>query len=259
MAKLSKKPVDLDLDSVSALEGVIVPNFDEIFESVRITSAQLGGFAKAAANLANSYSSFAIGLQGAMQEFAKSQQRIAEAMAELSSHAALNQLEIIIRTFHVPDFPIPNFPVPKLQPIQIYVQPAPAYVPPKALPAPKRKHNLELTAINIEENGFVINDEYIHGMTRDSKPGRLFELFIQKDVAGEITDKLINEVLDIEVGDYRAMGFVLRDLKDILAGNKLKLNLERYRAIGKYRLKAITQYIRKPRKKKKIAKTMQLN
>ena len=257
MARLSKKPM-----SLTALERVVVPNLDGFFESVRITSAQLSGITEAAANLARAYDSFAIPLQGVIREFAKSQQRIAEAIVKLSTNAALfDQIDIVIRSFPIPEFPTFNFPIPEiqLQPIQIFIQPAPSYIPPKALPAPKRKQTLQLTAINIKEDGFTINGEYIRGMTTNSKPGRLLELFIRKDLAGSVSDSLIYETMDIEVKDYRAIGFVLRDLKDILMGNKLELIMDRYRGIKQYKATGVTKRIRKSKKNKKQTKTSKSN
>jgi len=259
MAELSKKP--MSLDRIPAIEGIVLPNFDEAFECIRITNKQLFEFADTTRSLAKAYSNIAIQLQGAMRELAKSQQHIAEMLSDLCRKVASEQIDIIIRSIRIPDlsgliFPAQNI---QLQPAQIFVQPTPSYIPPKALPVPKRKQKLQLTAVNIEGNGFVINGEYIHGMTRDSKPGRLFELMIHKDMNGVISDDLIGEVLDIEAVDYRAWGFTLRDLKKILLGNKLTIDLKRYHAIGKYKVKAITKYIRKPRKKRKIAKTIKSN
>ncbi len=264
MAKRSKskklvKSVDLDLDDASALEGVIVPNLSKVFESVLITNAQLSNFADTVAGLASAYGSFAIGLQGAMQEFAKSQQRIAEAIAAISRNAALNQMEIVIRSFRIPEFPTLNFPVPKLQPVQVFVQPAPAYIPPKALPLPRRKQKLPLTTVAMKEDGFVHNGEYIRGVTKGSQVGMLFELFIDQKLAGVIPDSLIYEMLHINSGDYRARDYVIRDLKDILMGNKLELIMDRYRGLKQYTILGITKRIRKSKKKKKLANPSKSN
>ncbi|MDP2585464.1 MAG: hypothetical protein Q8P29_01135 [Candidatus Levybacteria bacterium] len=258
MAELSKKPMSL---KTPAIEGIVLPNFDKAFECIRITNKQLFEFADTTRSLAKAYSNIAVQLQGTMRELAKSQQHIAEMLSDLCRKVASEQIDLIIRSIRIPDlsqliFPVQNI---QLQPAQIFIQPTSSYIPPKALPIPRRKQNLQLTAVNIEGSGFVINGEYIRGMTRDSKPGKLFELMIHKDMNGVISDDLISEVVDINAGDYRAWGFVLRDLKEILLGNKLTIDLKRYRAIGKYRVKAITQYIRKPRKNKKIAKTMESN
>ena len=129
----------------------------------------------------------------------------------------------------------------------------------KLLPKPRRKEYLSLVAVEIENNGFKIDDEYIRGMTRNSKPGKLFELMINPDQAGKLPDKITFRTLGISQGDYRALGFVLRDLKEILESNKLELDMERSRAISRYIVNGIIKRIRNRKKFKRLANTNQIN
>jgi len=98
-------------------------------------------------------------------------------------------------------------------------------------------------------------------MTRKSEVGQLFELMIRSDLKGKIPDELIDQIKSSNSDElaYRARSYVIRDLKVILAGNKLKLDMERYRALEKYHFKGLTKYIRKPRRTKKIVMKSKTN
>jgi hypothetical protein len=257
MPKLSKQPLSLaEIPSIDLLP--VINMRQQLYEYLVIPSESIQSFTKAVLEVSNVYAQFAKQAHNAVQELFQQQQRFAEALYELlNGMSMVTKMNIVIRTPIMQDISrLSSFPMELLQPTQIFVQPNQRYVPEKvkALPSPKRKQDVSLAMIQVEGNGFTLDGEYIRGMTRKSKTGRLFELMIRRDLAGMIDDESIEKITNIASGDYRARGFVLRDLKDILAGNKIELNMERYVGIGKYKINNLIKRIRKSKNKKRLLK-----
>lgn len=252
-------------DSIGAIvkkaeEGIVLTKKEqEAYQFIVITSKQMQVAADTVRELARSYEEAAKSVTGMIHEIIKQQQRFAKQLQELfESVAVFRQINVLIQ--------IPRLIVPPIvfqpQLVRIFVQPNEPYVVSKPLSSPKRKYNLPLTSVKIENNGFIVDGEYIRGMTRKSKPGKVFELMIRADLKGVVPDNLIDQVIGTGYlqSDYEARDLVIRDLKKILLfGNKIKLNLTRYSGIGKYKVAPLTHYIRKPKKVKRIDKTRKTN
>lgn len=223
------------------------------FKYVVIPTEQLVFTAELFDNLAKSYSAVVDQLQEMNRKILESKINFAKKLSEtLIKISTFDNVNVLIEVAKQQS---------SLQTTRIFVQPNKPYEPPKSLPSPKSKYNLPLTSVKIEGKGFTAEGEYIKGMTRKSEVGQLFELMIRSDLKGKIPDELIDEIkgsYSDEI-DYRARSYVMRDLKKILAGNKLKLDIERHRAIEKYYIKGLTKYIRKPRKVKKSVIKAKIN
>lgn len=262
MPELPSKPVSV-VSTVSILqEQLVIPKIVQLYEYIFIPNWQLNEINNGLLEITKVYNEFANQVTGVVKEFVEAQKRIVVGLNEIcGAVSVIDQVNITIRT-PVFEFPtISNILNSNLQlpPSQIFIQPDQPHYPIKTLPSKRRKATFPLTVIHTENNGFTINGEYIAGMTRGSKPGRLLELVISKDLEGVLPDNLIYHILKIDVGDYRTLSFVLRDLKKILAGNKLELNTKRYQAIAKYKVSGITKRIRNPKKVKKLITTRKIN
>lgn len=249
------------------LEGVVLPSIaplSEMLEQViQINSGQLLEAVNKLNELARVYGNFAIQTTGVLNTFVKQQEQIAETLAIFTKKLSLfDNIDLFIKSSLISDIVETNALATRPSPVvQVFIQPSNtlSIQLPKALPAPKRKQQLPLSTVTIQEDGFVHNGVYIKGMTKGSQVGMLFELFIDQNLAGIIPDELIDKVLHISPGDYQARDYVLRDLKEVLQGNKLELNLERYRGLKQYKLFGITKRIRKSKKQKKLNKTNKSN
>ncbi len=228
-------------------EGEIVKLVEPMFDYFVVSSKQLQRLTEAALEAANFYNRMSESLFGPMQAMFKMQEQIASQIANLSKMVA-NVFERINFVFPVPRL---DMIIPELTPIPIYIQPDEPYNPPKKLPSGDRKKKLPISAIEIVGNGFTVEGEYIKGMTLRSKPGRLLNLMIRRDLQGRISDNLIGQATGEEPADYRAWGIVMRDLKDILMGKKLRMDIERQEELKRYELKSLTKYARRPKKSKK--------
>lgn len=232
-------------------EGKLVEVAGPLFDYFVITSKQIKQFNEAVLEAANVYKKVGENLTGIAKTFVQAQENLANQLYGISS-----LLENIGKISFV--IPVPKLYSQQNEPIPIYIQPDKPYVP-KLLPTPKRKQTFPLERVMIKEKGFVLNGEYISGMTINSQPGRLFELMIRSDLGGIIPDDLLGSVLRTKKGDYFAFSTVINDLKNILRKNHLKLDMVRNRAIKEYRVKAITKRIRNPKKKKKVKNMDRIN
>lgn len=146
------------------------------------------------------------------------------------------------------------------QETRVYIQPTTPYIPSLTFPLTRRKKQFPITAVEIVGKGFTLHGEYISGITTDSKQGKVFRVFIRRDLVGNVDDKLLYEAAGVPIGRYDLFGPVLQGLKErLLLGNKIEMNLERYRGIKRYRLKGITKRIRLPKRKKKTVLTTKIN
>lgn len=244
-------------------EGFILPKeIQSAYQFIIITQKQLVEMTDRLTETIGYYEEFGKTMAGFIKRVVESQQAVVKQLQELFKNLAV--FDGINTLIQIPLIELPtlndkdifdtadSFRI-QLQPIRIFVQPNEPYIPPKSLPSSKRKYELPLTSVKIVGNGFAVEGKYIRGMTRKSEVGRLFELIIRSDLKGKIPDELIDEIKSSDSDEfaYRVRSYVMRDLKDILAGNKLKLDMERYRALEEYRFKGLTKYIRKPRKAKK--------
>lgn len=218
---------------------------EPLYQSIVITNEDLKRFAEAAFQARRLYEEKAERIIGVTQEAFKAQARIANIFFEIGNRLAESPiLNLVIQISRSIDYQS-----------RILIQPVTQYSSEKILPAPARKQTFELTEVNIKESGFNINGQYdIVGMTNRSQPGKLFSLAIRNDTQGNLPDRLIYSILGIRQGDYPALGIVFRDLKKILAKNKLRLTMRRNRNTKQYRVDNITKYIRVPRNRKKANK-----
>lgn len=241
-----------------AEEGfVLTKKEQEAYQFITITGKQMQNMVAGLSEAIRSYAEFSQSLAGVIKETVEFQMKFAEQVKSiLESFSIFDQINVLIQ---IPKT-APTYES-QAEPVRIFVQPNEPYEPSKSLPSPKRKRDLPLTAVQIEGKGFTLDGEYIKGMTRYSNVGKALELAMRSDLKGMISDKLLDEALGIEPwqGNYEVRGYVFRDLQKILAGNKLKLNIKRYRAIQKYKIESITKYIRKPRMTKKLDKTTKVN
>jgi hypothetical protein len=248
-----------------AEEGfVLTKKEQEAYQFITITGKQMQNMVAGLSEAIRSYEEIGKSVAGVIKEAVNMQKIFAEQLQGLfKSLAVFNEINALIQIPFI-DFNLRNttnsFQT-QLQPVRIFVQPNEPYEPPKSLPPPKRKYDLPLTAVQIEGKGFTLEGEYVKGMTRKSEVGQLFELMIRSDLKGKIPDELIDQIKSSNSDElaYRARSYVIRDLKVILAGNKLKLDMERYRALEKYHFKGLTKYIRKPRRTKKIVMKSKTN
>lgn len=245
MSELLKKKREL----TKVEEGILIKQAKPIFDYFVVSSNQLQKLGEAAAEAASLYNAVAKSVFGPLQTMFKVQEQIAKQISMLT--------KIYVGAFEKINF---IFPIPTLDPnifpkdvsLPVYVQPDKPYIPIKQIQLGKKKEQLPISAIEIESNGFVLQGEYIRGLTLKSQTGRLLELMVRKDIHGTISDDMIGEATDKKPNDYQAWGNVFRDLKDILLDkNKLKLDVERYPALKKYQVLGLTKYLRKPRKNKK--------
>lgn len=227
-----------------------------LFEYYAVTSKQLGQFADAALKVTNVYSQLAEGLIGPARVMIEAQKRMADYVYHIAKIlTTFNQINFVIPIPRQDYYDLPNPPA-----LPIYIQPDNPYMPIKAIPSGKKKQELPLTAIKIEGKGFMVEGEYIKGITLSSKTGKLLQLMLREDLQGVIPYKLIGEAVGMEPDDYRAWGFVMRDLKQILIEKKkLKLDMERYKGIEQYKINSLTKYLRRPRKSKKSNNTDRTN
>lgn len=250
---MPKLPPKRELTKIEEAQLIVATK--PLFEYYAVTSKQLGQFADAALKATNVYSQLAESLIGPARAMIEAQKRMADYVYHIAK---------ILTTFNQINFVIPiprqDYDFPKPPALPIYIQPDSPYTPIKEISSGKKKQQLPLTAIKIEGKGFMVEGEYIKGITLSSKTGKLLQLMLREDLQGIIPYKLIGEAVGMEPDDYRAWGFVMRDLKQILIGKKkLKLNMERYKGIEQYRINSLTKYLRRPGKSKKINNTIKNN
>lgn len=230
--------------------GTVIRPVD-MYESLVITSEQIAQFQESLAMAMQAYEQFAERISGVIKMVVEQQLAIANVLMRVSeSLSVFKQINVVMTNLSADTL--------VLSP-HIFVQPNQPYSEPKALPLPQRKKHLSLAAVKVEGHGFALEGQYIKGMTVQSQTGRLFQLMLRQDLAGKIPDVLIGSALRVDATDYQAWGFVLRDLKEILAGNKLKLTINRYRANSAYNVTSLTKYIRTPKKKKRTVRTAKSN
>lgn len=248
-----------------AEEGIVLTKKDqERYQYIAISQNQIRQVIDSLSEVISAYQQSAEAITGAMKSMIDVQERMAKQMQDVfkgiehfQKVSALIQIPKIEDL--IPDLTnlidIISLKQPFEEPVRIFVQPEEPFEKPKALPVPKRKYNLPLTSVQIVADGFMIEGEYIKGMTRKSHAGQLFELFIRSDIKGKVTDKQLDNILGVDSNDldYRARSYMIRDLKDALAGNKVKIDIKRYRGIKMYANKGLTRLIRKPKKVKKLA------
>ncbi|MFZ2026341.1 MAG: hypothetical protein WAV30_03590 [Microgenomates group bacterium] len=251
-------------------EGIILSKKDQSeYEFITISQSQIRSTVEALTEVIQTYKEYSETVTGVIREVVEMQQTFAEQLRGLfRGIEAIREMSILIQIpikQTISDFrgllDLTGYNYAPQDQVRIFVQPNTPFKPQEILPSPKRKFNILLTSVQIIGNGFMAEGEYIRGITRKSEKGRLFELMIRSDLRGIIPDDLFNSIMKgspLEV-DERARSFVLRDLKIALAGNKLKLNLTRYRGIQAYHVKSVTKYIRKPRKVKKLVATSRMN
>ncbi|MFZ2206749.1 MAG: hypothetical protein WA061_01215 [Microgenomates group bacterium] len=251
-------------------EGIILSKKDQSeYEFITISHSQIRSTVEALTEVIQTYKEYSETVSGVIREVVEIQKTFAEQLRGLfRGIEAIREMSILIQIpvkQTISDFrgllDLTGYNYLPQEQVHIFVQPNTSFEHQKILPSPKRKIDLSLTSVQIIGNGFIIEGEYIHGITRKSEKGRLFELMVRSDIRGIIPDDLFNSIMNgspLEV-DERARSFVLRDLKIALAGNKLKLNLTRYRGIQAYHVKSVTKYIRKPRKVKKLVAASSMN
>lgn len=241
MPKLPKKKLSL-INRAPVQVGTVI-NPVEIYETLVINTEQLKHLSDGLLAAIKFYEESAVRINKVFEGVIEGQLQIARTLQKVTDALSVfDQINVVITKLSINRFP------------QIFVQPNQQYQKLKILPQPQRKKQLSLAAVSIEGQGFVLEGQYIKGMTMESKAGKLFQLMLRQDLAGVIPDKLIGETLRADASDYQTWGFVLRDLKEILAGNKLTLDMERYRAISKYKVRSLTRRIRKQRKRKRTVK-----
>lgn len=251
-------------------EGIILSKKDQSeYEFITISQSQIRSTVEALTEVIQTYKEYSETVTGVIREVVEMQQTFAEQLRGLfRGIEAIREMSILIQIpikQSISDFrgllDLTGYNYAPQDQVRIFVQPNTPFKHQVILPSPKRKFDISLTSVQIIGNGFMAEGEYIRGITRKSEKGRLFELMIRSDLRGIIPDDLFNSIMNgspLEV-DERARSFVLRDLKDALAGNRLKLNLIRYRGTQAYHVKSVTKYIRKPRKVKKLAATSRMN
>lgn len=252
-------------------EGILLTKKDlQRYQYLTIDHSQVISAIRGLSEAINTYKAYSETISGVIRDIVEMQQTFAEQI-----RGVLQAVETFREITTFIQIPVINNPIPDFkgildltgytnisqEPVRVFVQPNTPFESQDSLSIPKRKMELSLTLVQIVGNGFLLKGEYIKGMTRKSEAGRLFELMIRSDLRGKISDDQFNSIMNsspLEV-EERARSFVLRDLKEILAGNKLKLNLTRYRGIQAYHIKSVTKYIRKPRKTKQLAATSKMN
>lgn len=252
-------------------EGILLTKKDQLrYQYITIDHSQVVSAIKGLSEAINTYKAYSETISGVIRDIVEMQQAFAEQIrGVLQAVETFREITTLIQV-PIPTNPIPDFrkildvtrrTYPPQEPVRVFVQPNTPFEPQKALLPINRKREFPLTAVQIIGNGFEIDGEYIKGITRSSEKGQLFELMIRSDLNGKIPDKLFARIMKNPSNEmeYRARSYVIRDLKDALAGNKLKLDIKRYRGIQQYRAKSITKYIRKPRKTKQLTTTSKLN
>ncbi len=103
----------------------------------------------------------------------------------------------------------------------------------------EQMNNTELDfGISISTEGrFYFNDQLIPTISTNSKHGRLFKLLLTND-DNYVSDNQIIE--ELEICDFRGVGFIRRDMKSSLRKFGFKVNLYRERKKG-YRLLDISR------------------
>lgn len=244
-------------DSIGAIakraeEGfVLTKKEQEAYQFMVITGEQIRTMTKRINEAIRAYAEFSLSLTGVVKEVIELQKGIAEQIRSvLDAFSKFSQINILVQIPRLTITTMDYFP----QPVRIFVQPNDSYQPEKVPLSPQRKYNLPLSSVQIEGKGFTLDGKYIKGMTRKSEVGQLFELMLRSDLKGKIPDELIDEIKSTDSDElaYRARSYIMRDLKEILAGNKLILDINRYRGIQQYHVKGLTKLIRKPKKVKKL-------
>lgn len=236
-------------------------NVADVFEYIVISNKQIQQAAEACAELVNTYSALIGEVQETMKRAIEVRMRLAEQLREMfKSFSAFNGINVLVQMPRVDRSTVDSADSEvKLQPTRIFVQPNEPHASLKKLPTPKRKQLFPIEIIQRKELGFTLQDEYIRGFTIKSMVGRVFDLFISPNLKGNIPDELLYKTTNIEYGDYRALGIVLRDMVDKLNENNLKLEKQRDRGIKRYIVEGITKYARKPKKSKKVDRTRKTN
>lgn len=243
-----------------AEQGIVLTKKEqEAYQFIVISSNQLKALTEGLGELVQSYTETAKSVTGAFKQMAEMQLQFAKSLKGL--FAGLEAVGKITALIQFPKFIIPTSKFdstksyPEMEkPLRIFIQPDKPYIAPKFFPTPKQKYKLPLTAIRAEGNGFIVEGMYIKNITRKSLIGQILELFIRADYNGYVSDKLIDDIIgrgSLKI-NYVARCNTLRDLKKVLAKNKLKLPLKRERGIGRYKAGPIIRYIRTPRKTKRI-------
>jgi len=248
-------------------EGIILTRQDqERYQYIAISQNQVRQVIDSLADVILAYQQRIEAVTDAMRAMIAAQERVAKQMQDMfKSIEHFRKVSALIQIPKIENL-VPNLTNlldiistrnPLEEPVRIFIQPDEPFEKPKALTAPHKKYNLPLTSVQIIADGFTIEGQYIKGMTRKSQAGRLFELFIRSDLKGKVSDQLLDEILGTEYSDfdYHARSYMIRDLKDALAGNKIKIDIKRYRGIKQYVYKGLTKLLRKPRKAKKHATT----
>ncbi|MFZ2206679.1 MAG: hypothetical protein WA061_05835 [Microgenomates group bacterium] len=251
-------------------EGIILSKKDQReYQFITISHSQIRSTIEGLTEVIQAYKEYSETVVGVIREVIEMQQTFAEQLRGLfRGIEAIREMTLLIQIpikQSIPDFrgllDLTGYNYIPQEKVRIFVQPNTPFEPQKSLSSSKRKFDLLLTSVQIIGNGFMVEGEYIKGMTRNSEVGRLFELMVRSDFRGVIPDDLFNSIMNgspLEV-EERARSFVLRDLKEILAGNKLKLNLTRYRGIQAYHVKSVTKYIRAPKKAKQLVAKTKIN
>ncbi len=243
-----------------AEQGIVLTKKErEAYQFIVITSKQLKAFTEGLAEMTRRYAEALQSVSGVVNQVMEAQLLITKNLEKLfDGLAAVQRITALVQ---IPRIIIPTSKLEYFgsyteieKPLRIFVQPDEPFKPPKSLSHPKRKYDLPLTAVQIKGEGFTLEGEYVKGMTRKSEVGQLFELMIRSDLKGKIPDELIDQIKSSDSDElaYRARSYVIRDLKEILAGNKLELDMARYRGIKQYHFKKLTKRIRKSQRTKKI-------
>lgn|GEM_PF-2592682 len=238
-------------------QAQVIQRYEGRYEQLIINPEQIQHIAETFATMAKTYGGFIQAAAEDAKRRVRAQQGIAQSLSTMCSTLSLTkEVSFMIQTPIVPEFPV-------LQPYkgslipdgEIIEFPALTPIPEKAvisLPLPKQKYLVPLSAVTIRNNGFMIEGKPIKGMTINSNHGKVFSLLVAPEASDMVPDNVIEKMLHIEPGDYQALCYVIRDLKRVLAGNKLELDMERFRSVKGYKTKALVQRIRKPKKLKKI-------
>lgn len=241
----------LSIDDLFGIEDTITQQVYGIYEYLSIPSKQLDTFVTYITNLAQGYEEHVNSSIGKpAQEFARIQQQIAETLVEIGKQVAeLGQTGIVIRSLR--EDTLQNRISPQPPTVDIFLQPERLVSIPKGKLSRKRKQIFPLSALSTSGKKFVLGEQVIKHFTIHSQRGEILDLLrltsapSQKDMAkaARVDD------------DYRALSFVLRDLKRVLEKNNLVLRVTYDEDSKTYKSEHITRYIRVPKRKKKTAKT----
>lgn len=252
-------------------EGILLTKKDLLrYQYLTIDHSQVVSAIRGLSEAINTYKAYSETISGVIRDIVEMQQVFAEQI-----RGVLRAVETFREITTLIQIPTVNNPVPDFkgildltgyshtpqEPVRIFVQPNTPFESQKALLPYNRKRELPLTAVQIIGDGFTLEGEYISGFSRQSEVGQLFELMLRADLKGRISDELFDGIKKEPSNEieYRARDFVMRDLKKYLAGNKLKLDVRRYRTIKEYRVKSITKYIRKPKKARQLVVKTKIN